>query len=88
MNRYCSKVFFVITNLYLHVVWGCNNQLKPSNEARIINGTAAKEFEVRSIVQLLVDIDNDDEPSCAGTLIKGNRVLTAAHCVYNYDNNK
>ncbi|KAI2801685.1 Trypsin-like serine protease [Blomia tropicalis] len=88
MNRYCSKVFFIITNLYIHVVWGCNNQLKPSNEARIINGTAAKEFEVRSIVQLLVDIDNDDEPSCAGTLIKGNRVLTAAHCVYNYDNNK
>ncbi|KAI2801684.1 hypothetical protein BLOT_009500 [Blomia tropicalis] len=35
-----------------------------------------------SIVQLLYGIN--EEPFCAGILITGNRVLTDAHCVYNY----
>ena len=26
----------------------------------------------------------NEEPFCAGILITGNRVLTDAHCVYNY----
>ena len=83
MNQYYSKLFFILT---IHVVFGYNNnfniQSKPSDEARITNGKIAKVGEVPSIVQLLADCRG--EPYCAGTLITKKRVLTAAHCVYDF----
>ncbi|KAJ6222280.1 hypothetical protein RDWZM_000825 [Blomia tropicalis] len=82
MNQYCLKWFFVAT---IQIVFGYNNNdhLKPSDEARIINGKIVDVSEVPSIVQLLRN--NFGNPYCAGTLITENRVLTAAHCVYNLE---
>ena len=82
MNQYCLKWFFVAT-IQIVFCYNNNDHLKPSDETRIINGKLVNVSEVPSIVQLLSNTVGN--PYCAGTLITENRVLTAAHCVYNLE---
>ncbi|HLU68447.1 MAG TPA: trypsin-like serine protease [Kofleriaceae bacterium] len=47
----------------------------------VINGEVAQDGQFPATGALVVDYDGDFQPTCTGTLIAENVVLTAAHCV-------
>ena len=51
----------------------------------IVNGTATSRFEAVGVIIAVTEDGRDWYPFCSGSLIEGDRVLTAAHCLVDED---
>ena len=63
------------------------NKIKPSDIGRIINGRRVHVSEAPFIVQLLKN-RHSNQIFCHGFLVGPDKVVTAAHCIYNVDSGK
>ncbi|KAJ6222276.1 hypothetical protein RDWZM_000821 [Blomia tropicalis] len=70
-----------------HFVTCYDDNIRPGKMSRIINGEQAGDNEAKFMVAIIVKTSVNRTNFCGGTLISSRAVLTAAHCVYDYECN-
>ena len=89
MDKFLFLTFILLTMICGYIA-KCktiyyDDNILPGKMSRIINGEPANNDEVKFMVAIFIFKNDTYVSFCGGTLISSKAVLTATHCVYDYD---